>query len=171
MKGALFALLGLLSGCRDATAVMLRVTTDLSCDASMPVTTSISVGSALSYETRAPTAVTTACDPRTGTIGSLVLVPSGNDDEALAVQVITATLGKKPEECRADAKSCIVARRVLRFVPHATLELPVVMKGACLAVTCAPYETCASGRCQSNAVEVAGTTPPLSLDASGLSPP
>src|SRR5207237_5698433 len=84
----------------------------------------------------------------TGHIGSMVFVPSGADTEEVAVRVVTATRGKAPEACGASSLAgCIVARRVLHFVPHEILELPVVMRNSCEGVMCAAGATCVAGSC------------------------
>lgn len=145
-----------LVGCREATAIELRISTDLKCEDVRVVTTSIGSGSLENYEARPPSAVTTRCDETTGHIGSLVLLPSDDDRAEVAVRIVTARNSKAPEECVARATAeCIIAERVVRFVPHRTLTLPVRMQNVCAGVVCGPRATCsASGRCVSSILQV-----------------
>src|SRR5439155_17223345 len=53
------------------------------------------------------------------------------------------------DECVAHAygKGCIVARRALRYIAHASLTVPVVMRGSCDGVACDESKTCVRGQC------------------------
>jgi len=150
-----------LCACQGATAIVVDVTTDLPCGTPQAanVITTISVGPLSGLDGRPPAATTTRCDPKTGRIGSLVVVPSGADDAEIGVRVLTA-VDRTPAECDAaassDARGCIVARRALRFLPHDTLELPIAMTQACDGVVCASDETCTDGGC---APATVGSTP------------
>ena len=150
-----------LIGCREATAIELQISTDLRCEDVRVVTTSIGSGSLDTYEARPPSAVTTRCDEATGHIGSLVLLPNDDDRAEVAVRIITAQKSKRPEECTARASAeCIIADRVVRFVPHRTLTLPVRMQNICSGVVCGPRATCsASGRCVSAVLQVPTSCP------------
>ena len=149
-SGTVLALLLLVSGCRGATGVMLEVSTDIPCESKKTVTTAFTAGTPSDFQSRAPVAVTTRCDSA-GKIGSLVLVPSGDESAALVIEVTTALAGKDPRTCGSDPSDCMVARRLLRYTPHELIDVPVVMRAACLSVTCASNETCADGRCVSSA--------------------
>jgi hypothetical protein len=145
------ALVTLLS-CRDATSITLEVTTDLSCDGSANLEMGFAVGRLDTFVAR-PFAVTrTWCEPQGGHVGSLVLVPSGSDDEEIAVRVVGA-VGRRASTCgevRAgvpDFQGCIIERRVLRFVAHENQTVPVVLSVACTNVPCAPAQTCRAGVC------------------------
>lgn len=118
-------------GCQDATAVMVDVSTDIPCTRGATLSTAITAGTPADYRTKTPAAKTTRCDAD-GKIGTLVLVPSGTTDEELAVEVATTTLAKDPIACRTDPAGCIIARRALRFVPHQTTTLPIVLHATCL---------------------------------------
>lgn len=124
------------------------------------VTTSIGSGSLATYETRPASAVTTRCDETTGYIGSLVLVPHQDDRAEVAVRVVTARSNKPPEECLSRVTAeCIVADRVVRFVPHRALTLPIRMQNVCSGVVCGPKETCTNGGCVSSIVQVESCPP------------
>ncbi len=134
--GPLATLLFLLAsaGCQDATAVIVAVSTDIPCTPGATLSTAIAAGSPTNYLTKAPAVKTTRCDSD-GKIGTLVVVPSGSSDEDLAIEVLTTTVAKDPETCRTSPAGCVIARRALRFVPHDTLTLPVVIHASCLGAS------------------------------------
>lgn len=139
----LLGLVPVLVQCQGATEMVVEVSTDLPCPKHGG--TSIAVGKLGELEGRSPAALATTCSSD-GTIGSLVVVPSGENDEALAFQVTTG-IGVDPSGCTSGATSCIVARRRLRFLPHERLSIRVPMKQACAGVVCDPSSTCFDGRC------------------------
>lgn len=155
-----------LTGCRDATSIELTISTDLPCEQVRVVSTSIGSGSLETYESRPPGAVTTRCDDSTGYIGSLVLLPSAqNDDTEIAIRVVTARSNKAPEECLGGTSAeCIVARRVVRFVPNRLVTLPIRMQNVCSGVVCGPTQTCNAGHCVSALASIA-TCPPEGCEA------
>ena len=132
--------------CRAPTQVRLEIATDADC--SDVTGTAITSGLLVQLEGLPPTTETTRCDPKTGRIGALVVVPAGKKDEKFAVRVVTGFY-KEPEQCVRDGYTggCIVARRALSFIPHETIELPIVMEAACVDVPCGATETCRSGEC------------------------
>ena len=142
------AALTAVAGCQGATGVTLEVTTDIPCEGSKTVSTAIRGGLPADYRTTAPLVVTTHCDS-SGKIGTLVLVPSGDESAPLAVEVTTALASKDPSTCRTDARGCVSVRRVLHYVPHQVLYLPVVVEAACVGVVCGEGQTCEAGRCTS----------------------
>ena len=150
--GALAAQLG----CQPPTEITLELSTDIACPGSFQGVT-VTVASRDAVETNAAGAVTTQCDSVTGRIGSIVVVPSGSRDDEVAIKVV-AGRDMSPEDCTADngygadapgAKGCAVARRILRFVPHTPLELPIELRDVCVGVKCAPQDTCVNGICVS----------------------
>jgi len=133
--------------CDAATAIVVDVSTDLPCSGASPMTTTIAVGdSTSSLDERPAVAATTRCDPATGHIGTLVVVPSGANDEPVAIRVVTA-IDRSPDACLTSPSGCIVARRALRFVPHETIQLPILMGGQCDGVACMQDETCQAAAC------------------------
>jgi uncharacterized membrane protein YgcG len=138
--------------CQGATAIVVDVSTDVPCGTAdaAHVMTAIAVGPLAGIDERPPVATTSRCDPSTGRIGSLVVVPSGAVDATVAIRVVTA-VGRSPDQCApataSTAAGCIVARRALHFLPHEVVQLPIAMTQACEGVVCAENETCASGKC------------------------
>jgi len=135
-----------IAGCQSSTDVVIDVTTDVPCGGAQRLTTAIAAGDFGDIEARAPVATTTHCDPSTGRIGSLVLVPSGAEDARVAVRVIGA-IDRAPVQCQTSAQGCIVSLRAVQFIPHETIELPVDLSARCEGVACGPLQTCVDGSC------------------------
>ena len=173
---ALFLVI-LLASCREPTELTLDLTTDLSCSGSDPLgETSIYVGTAEALARPigelTPAAVTQGCmGGREGRIGSIVILPSGSDDDRISIRVVA---GRKSASCAANLQSgCIEARRSLGFVPHTSLFLPVVLTKSCENVVCDnATDTCADGRCVSGVTDCsAGRCTPPSPDAGSFDAP
>ena len=123
-------LLLIAAGCRAPTDITLDVTTDEACPGIRTHGgTRIRVGAQGDPPGGGKAATTDTCD---GTeIGTLLLVPSGAASTRIAIEVTTG-IGRAPETCGAagdggvaDFTGCIVARRVLSFLPHTPLRLPI----------------------------------------------
>jgi hypothetical protein len=142
-----FAPLALAAGtacaCRTPTQVTVEISTDVPCDSVQGA--SLQVGSLESIESSSPSAEARQCSAD-GRIGSIVLVPRGSKDEPFAFKVAMG-VGVGPDRCAVESGKCVVARRALRFIPHTELSLPVVLRQACMGVSCPATETCVRGRC------------------------
>jgi Regulator of chromosome condensation (RCC1) repeat len=147
----LLALAGVATAdCREpATQVELRVTTDLPC--SEVHGTTLTVGPPGTLEDAFPAASLPTCEPGadgTHHLGFVTLVPRGDDDEALALKVVTAISALSPDQCvpgdgsTRGYRGCIVARRELRYWPGRTLRLEVPMLRQCEGVECTVDSTC-----------------------------
>lgn len=157
MRGARRILLVLclpiaLADCREPTQITLVLTTDAPCNSTQG--TSITVGVLGAIETKPPVTTTATCNASTGRVGSLVVVPSGDKDDEVAIRVVTG-VGQPAKSCIAPAYSggCIVARRALRFVPHTPLTVPIDLSLNCLDVPCGTTETCVDGQCVSATID------------------
>ncbi|HEU4538239.1 MAG TPA: hypothetical protein VFS00_29155, partial [Polyangiaceae bacterium] len=152
---ALAALLPALSSCREATQVKVDVWTDLPCEETHG--TALFVGRAGDdLERKPPARVSLRCDPASKRLGGLVLVPTGDERDAeLAFNLVTAVKVPSVDQCLAPAyEGCIVARRVLRYVPHTTLFLDVPMSANCVSVECDAKSTCYDAdECRSSDIE------------------
>jgi hypothetical protein len=138
----------LLGSCREATEVKLTVRTNLPCgDGKDWKGVAVYVGKpGDDVETTSPTLVTERCD-ESGSVGSLVIVPSGAKDEAVGLRIV-AGLSRNPEDCaKADYAGCVVARRLVRFSPHESLQLDVSLTIDCLSQGCSVDSTCSTGKC------------------------
>jgi len=171
IRPAVLALAIGLVGCEQVTEVRLEITTDALCvDIESTV---ITTGTLETLDERPPTTSTSTC--QAGRIGSLTVVPSGANNAAFAVKVVTG-LGITPEECEHNGfvGGCIVARRALNFVPERSIELPILLEAVCIDVPCEATETCRNGRCVSAILDdpLACTDPlgcpPATDDAGGF---
>lgn len=148
---ALVVLLGALpSACQEATAIRLRVRTDVpwAQGRSIHVTASTpeDIGAA------APTAVVE--EWAGADVGDLVVVPRSDKRGAATVRVVLGVTKDASLCTEAAPDGCIFARRALSFVARRTLELPVALHAACVSVACDESSTCnALGRCVSATVE------------------
>ena len=82
-----------------------------------------------------------------GAVGSIVIVPSGDKGARVEIRVVAA-IGRSPEGC-APGKfaGCIEARRILRYVKHEPLPLPIELRESCVGVECASGTSCVDGGC------------------------
>jgi hypothetical protein len=161
LRALAFGALLSVAACRSPTEVELTIHTDLPC--SNPEQwhgVAIYLGAAgPGLETQAPTLLTHKCD-KTGKVGTLMIVPSGDDDELIGVRVVAGTT-TLPEDCHDKGyKGCIVARRRLRFRPNQKVSLDVELEGQCEHVPCDSDSTCLTGTCL-GVQEVARSEPEL----------
>ncbi len=149
------------AACLDATAIDVRVYTEIDCAAQAPV--ALVVGHSLDdlatrlaqgvVSARA-TGCTTPGSPR-GFVGDTVLSPAISRDETIAFAVMTredaqsADLCGDPSQPVSVLSQCIVAKRSLGFVPHSTLEVEVDLQKSCVGKVCPSDQTCSGGVCVS----------------------
>lgn len=148
----LLLMLSLSASCLAPTEIQLTVRTNLVCnDAAVWKGVSIYTGGAgLELESRAPTLTTLACGAD-GVIGSLVIVPSGDNDVEVGIRVV-AGIVHPPEDCASKGyQGCVVSRRAIRFSPHQTLALQVDLTSDCVGLACDENRTCTNGVCQDRA--------------------
>ena len=136
----------LLLSCSPSTQIILEIHTDIAC--SDRPTTGIAVGKLSELDSRPMSAETAQCNPATGRIGSLVILPGAEKDQETAIRVVTGVT-MSVDDCvtQGYVGGCVVARRALSFVPGETLHLPVHMQVSCIDVPCGATETCRDGSC------------------------
>jgi alpha-tubulin suppressor-like RCC1 family protein len=135
--------------CRDPTEITIDLTTDAPCPSLN--TTRIAVGAPAELDNLADSTTTDACNG--GSIGSIVLVPSGDKSAQVGVRVVTG-VSRRASDCVAGSiDGCIVARRVLRYLPHTPLHMTIAMRSACIGVSCPSDQTCVEGKCTSAVVD------------------
>ena len=136
--------LGVAAGsCRTPTDITLRVTTDIAC--TDVGSTTLTVGRPGELEAAPITTSTSTCD--NGTIGTLVVLPSGSDDDEVGMKIVSG-YKRRAEQCAPpDYKGCVVARRALHYVSHRELTVVVAMARDCVDVPCSSNETCVGARC------------------------
>jgi hypothetical protein len=142
-----------LGACQSPTEVILTVRTDVPC--TMVQGTTVTTGTLGAIERKPQATDALQCDgvDGNGYFGNVVLVPSGSNTDELAMKVVTG-VGQAADQCAPDAngqygKGCIVARRSLRYIPHETLRVNVIMRSSCNGISCGPTETCVRGSCVS----------------------
>lgn len=138
--------LATMEACRAPTEITLELSTDVKCADLRG--TAITIGDLTGLDAKPSTTVTLACNPQTGRIGSMVVVPRGSKDDTVAMKVVTG-VGRDTGECLPPAygPGCIVARRALRFIASASLTLPIFMGAVCNGIACNTTETCVKGSC------------------------
>ena len=144
--------LGGIAACRAPTEITIELTTDVKC--ADVKGTAITIGDLAGLDGKPSTTVTTACDPQTGRIGSMVIVPSGSKEDVVAIKIV---LGEQrdPAECIPPAygPGCIVARRALHFIASSSLTVPIFMGAVCSGIPCNATQTCVGGNCASATID------------------
>ncbi|MBK7586226.1 MAG: LamG domain-containing protein [Myxococcales bacterium] len=138
-----------LPSCREPTQITVELRTDVPC-ASVTETT-VGVGTLTSVKDKPTVSSQKGCKTPDGRIGSLVVIPSGENQDEVTIQAILGVDGQLASGCQPDQPSanCVVARRALRFVPHTPLELPIELSASCLGKVCPDDQTCLDGKCVS----------------------
>jgi len=141
-----------IASCRAPTEIKVVVTTDFDCADLKDVTVTVgTLGDAL--ESDPPTSTSTTCSA--GSVGTIVVVPSGSDHADVGIKVVGGFGVKQAEACAPAPGSsppeygvgCIVARRAIDFTPHTPLTVPIVLRAACNGIACGETETCDKGQC------------------------
>lgn len=136
-------------GCRTPTQATVEVTTDVPCGEVSGTTITVAKLGAL--ESSPPTTAALSCT--NGRVGALVVVPSAGRSDEFALRVVTG-VKTDPNACVApDYKGCMVARRVLHFIEHTELSIPILMRRSCLDVPCNEAQTCVKGKCVSSTID------------------
>lgn len=144
-------------GCQGPTQVMVDIYTDVSCTEMDGVR--VVVGEPGHLEEKDPAARGEKCTKGDGPLGNklgrVVIVPSGDDDSAEFAVKVVGGVYRKVDSCTASDgyEGCIVARRALRFIPHSTLQLPIVLRSSCEGIGCTPTTTCVLGVCRDATID------------------
>ncbi len=136
------------SACREPTQITVELSTDVACAEARATT--VTVGLPGGLERGDPAVVSSACESEgsRGELGTVVLVPSGDDDAPVGVKVTLAVSDDAVEDCSKEyGRHCIVARRTLRYLPHTPLVLPIELSRVCQGVFCDEDSTCQNGVC------------------------
>lgn len=146
----------LVASCREPTQITLAITTDVACsDVAQAGGVALRIGSSAAMASNTASSIVAPDCTGNGNIGTLAIIPSGSDDDQVSIQVVVASRSapvvvNKSVDCDPkDPKNCIVAKRVLRYIPHTALSLPIHLSLKCAGVTCDdPSQTCIEGVCQ-----------------------
>ncbi len=136
------------SACREPTQITVELSTDVACAEARATTVTLGLPGQL--EEGEPAVVSSACEAvgSRGELGTVVLVPSGDDDAPVGVKVTLAVTDDAVEDCSKEyGPHCIVARRSLRYLPHTPLVLPIELSRICQGVFCDEDTTCQNGVC------------------------
>jgi hypothetical protein len=131
----------MMGACSDPpTEVVLNVFSDVPCNAQVAV----AVGNAGELGDRSASATSNTCDPATGSRGVLVLVPKSSDTGELAMEIRIRADQADPENCLASEgyDGCIIARRILNYIPGRSVSLRVDLKNPCLNTPCTQTTSC-----------------------------
>jgi outer membrane protein assembly factor BamB len=143
-----------IASCRSPTEIKVVVTTDFDCADLKDVTVTVgTLGDAL--ENAPPTSTSGECSG--GSVGTIVVIPSGSDHADIGIKVVGGFGVKQAEDCAPVAGSsppeygagCIVARRALDFTPHKSLTVPIILRASCDGIACGETQTCVEGECVS----------------------
>lgn len=135
------------ASCLDPTQITVDITTDVPCADTKG--TSLVGGAPGATERASPTTTTRDCE--NGRVGTLVSTPS-NDKDVDASFVVVMGVDRPVSECTAanQFKGCIVERRLIHYIKHTPLNLPITMWLVCKDVACDQDSTCArNGKCVS----------------------
>lgn len=154
--------------CREPTQILLEITTDVPCsDVASAGGVAIRVGTPATVDDSPTTRLEATSCATNGTIGSLAIVPSGSDDQvaillSVATKIAPVTQTRSTDCSAAAPGNCVLARRVLRYVSHTTLPLPVKLSTTCAGVRCPSTQTCVEGTCADAQIQCteSGCSPP-----------
>lgn len=130
-----------LAGCQKApTEIAVDVYTNVPCG----VQAAVAVGPVAELGTRAASAVSTRCENSNGYLGRLVVVPRADETSDLAVEVRLRPDGASPDSCLSTTAydGCIVARRIVNYIPERTVNMRVDLKDPCLNTPCTETTSC-----------------------------
>lgn len=134
---------GLLSpgcGATAPTEIVLDVYTDLAC----PAQAGVAAGRAGELGERATSATSNECDPATGSLGRLVVIPRADEEAEVALEIRVSAGDTSLENCVASKNyaGCIVARRILNFIPNRSVRMRVDLRNPCLDTPCDETTSC-----------------------------
>jgi hypothetical protein len=167
----------LLFGCRSPTEITVALSTDVACASFAGIDLYAAdphAGDPFATDPEGELATQAGCPGDAGAssgitqLGTFVLAPSGASNDAVEVVVVGAaapdnvnTLMPYPaNDCvqllgssaGISGTQCIVARRILAFVPHTPITLPIELTSDCEGVDC-PGGTCVDGLCRSAMID------------------
>ena len=148
------ALLGLvLAACRDPTGIVVEVYTDVPCTDELEA--GLFVGQPGKLAGRSVSATSQRCESDDGFMGDVVLHPSEDRTGEVAFQIGLQVEGEPAEACidATTTSNCIIARRILRYLPHEELKVRVDLRDSCLNIPCDQRSTCVGRRCVEAAID------------------
>lgn len=144
-----------LESCRTPTAMTVHVLTDVPCGAHRGATVVAAAPS--EYEAAPPTGRATRCTPGPNglfDLGRIVVTPQNDGSDRIGIRAIVG-VSRDAESCTAanNFAGCIVARRLLHYLPHTELTIELVLRQECADVACGPDSTCVGRVCKGAEVD------------------
>ena len=136
-------------GCRTPTAMTIHVVTDVPCEKQRGVV--VAAASPEEYEQLPPVGRAQQCvalGNGTFDMGTIVLVPPSDGDDRIGIRAVLG-VSRDVESCSAADQyaGCVVARRILRYLPHTELTIDLLLGQDCLDVPCDAATTCVKHGC------------------------
>lgn len=106
-----------------------------------------------------------------GSVGRLTITPSGENDANIGVRIV-AGIDMEAQQCRPPLwEGCILARRYVRFTPHRTITVTVILSEGCIGMACGKDE-CDKGACvKPDEIQLDGGLTPIEDASSDRSSP
>ncbi len=107
------------------------------------------------------------------TIGTLVVTPSGSRSDSFAVRSRHRGRSQRvARELRSSLTNCVVEKRVVSFIPHTPITLPIEITLDCKNIDCTQGQTCDHGRCVLDTTQVScqGSTCSATIPPDASSP-
>lgn len=144
-----------IDACRTPTAMTVHVLSDVPCAAQRGVT--VVAAAPGEYETAAATGRATRCIPVGNGLfdmGRIVVSPHDDGSDRIGIRAIVG-VSRDAESCTAASNfaGCIVARRLLHYLPHTELTIELVLRQECADVACGPNTTCVGRICKGAEVD------------------
>ncbi len=133
-------LIAVVGSCLGPTEIRLSITSN-ACDTLKSVEVYVG-GSSLPLGASAATQGCTNKSSPNGDVGSIVIVPSGANDENVHINVVGSLVAGACTGPTASGQNCIVARRALSFSPHTPLDVPIFLDSACAGQCTDSGQTC-----------------------------
>lgn len=126
--------------CLDPTQVDLQITTNMPCGpgSEYPRLLGTEIKTGTSLADLESVATTTECRG-SNRVGNLVLVPGSGEQVYVQVTGRVATSATQQVD--------LPASRVIRYISHQRLELPIDLSAECIGKVCDPNQTCSKGMC------------------------
>ena len=157
-----------LANCASPTQIVIDVRADPAMCKSL--STGIAVGSRATVDSTPLEEYQEGCDGPDDRVGTLTITPSAANDAVVAIRIVGAVNGNKPDRCgRVDPETkreiwddCVLARRIEKFIPGKTVNLTVRLAQECVGQYCGGELECNLGVCvkPEQVQDDGGNTPP-----------
>ncbi|MBI2388415.1 MAG: hypothetical protein HYV09_02250 [Deltaproteobacteria bacterium] len=137
------------TGCRTPTAITVHVLSDVPCDKQRGVI--VAAGAPEEYESLPPAGRSSRCSPLGNglyDLGTLVVVPRKDREARIGIRAVLGAR-RDAEACSSADQwaGCIVARRLLHYLPNDELTVDILLRQDCADVACDARTTCVDRTC------------------------